>query len=669
MFGDVAVVFHPEDTRYDRLRGQTVEIPLSGTRIPLLTHPSVERGFGTGMLKVTPAHDANDWEIAQGLGAGAPVEAPDILTDEGRMADVPRVPAEFRGLDRFEARSRIVRRLEEAGLLVKAEAHHHAVRHCYRCGTVVEPRLSDQWFVRMKPLADRALAEYRNGRLRLIPERWGAVYERWLSEIRDWNISRQIWFGHRIPAWYCAGGHITVAESDATSCGTCGGAVRQDDDVLDTWFSSGLWPFATLGWPEETPDLARFYPGHTLVTAPDIIFFWVARMVMLGYHFRGERPFETVLLNGVVRDAQRRRMSKSAGNGIDPVQVIRGFGADALRFTVVAGAPVGTDLLLDHRDLEGTFAPGRNFANKLWNAGRFILSHVGEGPPVEEVPNDRLELADRWILSRCHHTIAAATEAYERFRVNDAANEIYQFVWHDLADWYLEQSKPRLTGGQSGGDVARRILRHAFGIALRLLHPVMPFITETLWAHLPQPAGASPELLVRADWPSVDRALIDAAAEGRFGRVQALVTAVRTIRAEYGVDPGRSVRVTVEPSGREASDAFRTEQRTIQHLARISHLSIDGGQPAEVGAHAVLDDGSTVFVPLGDAIDLAQECSRLRRDLERLEHQLRGLADKLANPQFLSRAPAEVVERERAKEQLWREQRDALTAKVRALGC
>ena len=674
MFGDVAVVYHPGDQRYHGLDGQTVQIPLSGTVIPVKTHPAVERDFGTGMLKVTPAHDANDFEIAGGLQTPPTSSGPDapvILTEDGRMADVPRVPVEFRGLDRFEARKRIVQRLEAAGHLAKVEAHRHAVRHCYRCRTVVEPRLSDQWFVRMKPMADRALAEYRRGRLRLIPERWGAVYQRWLSEIRDWNISRQIWFGHRIPAWYCDGGHITVAEVDPSACGTCGRPVRQDDDVLDTWFSSGLWPFATLGWPEHTRDLERFYPGHTLVTGPDIIFFWVARMVMLGYHFNGERPFETVLLNGIVRDAQHRRMSKSVGNGIDPVQVISAYGADALRFTVVAAAPVGTDIILDHQDLETTFAPGRNFANKLWNAGRFILSHVdGASPPAPDHLTGP-ELADRWVLSRCQRVVAAVTEACERFRVNDAATEIYQFVWHDLADWYVEQVKPRLTGSRPGGDVARRILAQVFETALRLLHPVMPFVTEELWQHLPRRADRTDHagLLAQAAWPAADPGLIDPEAEQRFAQVQALVKAVRAIRAEYGVDPGRSVRAAVEPVSPAASAAFAAERQTIEHLAKISRLAINGAQPVEVGAHAVLDDGSTVFVPMGDAIDVARECDRLGREGERLERQLEGLAAKLANPQFVSRAPAEVVERERAKESAWREQHQALAAKLRSLGC
>jgi valyl-tRNA synthetase len=610
-----------------------------------------------------------------------------------------RVPAELEGVDRTAARERVVALLRQQGLLEKIEPHHHAVRRCYRCGTLVEPRLSDQWFVKMQPLAQRALREFRRGRLSFVPERWGGVYENWLTQIRDWNISRQIWFGHRIPAWYCPDGHITVSQTDPTACGTCGQPVRQDDDVLDTWFSSGLWPFATLGWPRQTEDLKRFYPGSTLVTGPDIIFFWVARMVMLGYHFLDERPFETVVFTGIVRDAQHRKMSKSAGNGIDPLEVIQRFGADALRFTVVAAAPLGTDILLDPKDLETSFAPGRNFANKLWNAGRLILPHLGgkagrrEGgknggetpdsltalppyrhtalPPSRLPAPAQLELADRWILSRTQRAVAATTEALERFRLSDAANAAYHFVWDEVADWYLEQVKPRLYGQAPGGDTAREVLGYVFETALRLLHPVMPFITEQLWGHLPE---AREPLLAAAAWPTARAELLDPLAEERFGRVQALVTAVRSVRAEYGVHPSRTVRAVVQAASPAAGEAFRAERQTIERLAKLASLTLDGqaagtATAEEPGAHAVLADGSSVFVPLADAIDVRKECERLGRERERLDRQLEAQAAKLANPQFIGRAPADVVERERTKERSWREQRDALAAKLSSLGC
>ena len=667
MFGDVAVVYHPEDERYAGLAGRTVAIPLSGVRIPVATSSVVEREFGTGLLKVTPAHDANDYEIARMLDPDG--ERPGIMTPDATMADVERVPADLRGLDRYAARRRIVEQLEAAGQLAKAEPHRHSIRHCYRCDTVVEPRLSDQWFVRMRPLAERALTGYRAGEVRFVPERWGAVFEHWLTEIRDWNISRQLWWGHRIPAWYCDAdgcGHITVAEAAPPACERCGAAVRQDEDVLDTWFSSWLWPFATLGWPEQTDDLARFYPGHTLVTAPDIIFFWVARMIMGGYHFLGARPFATVFLNGIVRDTNHAKMSKSRGNGIDPLDVVRGYGADALRYTVLAGSAIGTDVILDPADLETSFAAGRNFANKLWNVGRFILTNL-PGPTLDTSSLDpqQFELADRWILSRCQSAVAETTEALERFRLNDAVGTLYHFVWDELADWYVEQVKPRLYGDVHGGDVARAILAHVFETVLRLLHPAMPFVTEELWGALP---GEREPVLAGAGWPRPDAALRDPEAEAEFALVREVVGAVRNIRAEYGVAPGHAVRTFVQPATLAATEACNAEQRTIERLARIDGLTL-GAPPSGVGAHAVLTDGSAVFVPLGDAIDVERECARLRDEVARLDTQLAAVARTLDNARFLAKAPADVVARERAKESSWREQRATLVEKLRVLGC
>jgi len=519
----------------------------------------------------------------------------------------------------------------------------------------------------MRPLAEPALEAYRASKLTFVPERWGKVYENWLTGIRDWNISRQLWWGHRIPAWYCENcDHITVAMEDPDRCEACGGPIRQDEDVLDTWFSSWLWPFATLGWPAQTPDLDRFYPGHTLVTGPDIIFFWVARMVMAGYHFVGDRPFSTVYLNGIVRDPQHRAFSKSLGNGIDPFDVVERYGADALRFTIVAGAAAGTDVIMDRTQMDSTFAAGRNFANKLWNAGRLILQNVTVAPPsIAELDPARFELADRWILSRCQRVTAEATGALTRFRLNDAANLVYHFVWDELADWYLEQVKPRLYGTGAESHVARGILIDVFQTALRLLHPVMPFITEELWGHLP---GDRRGLLASATWPRADDALLDEEAEHQFSLVQAVVGAVRTIRAEYHVPPGATLSTAVAPASPAALQGLNAEQQTIQRLAKLSELTVV--EAAEgVGGHAVLPDGSAVFVPLGEAIDVQQECERLRAELQRLDAQLERVSKKLTNEQFVSRAPADVVQRERDKEQTWREQRETLAAKLGALGC
>ena len=663
IFADVALVFHPEDERYTPLQGREVAIPLTGLPIPIRTHTLVERAFGTGMLKVTPAHDANDFEIANALWEHP--ERPDVMTDDARMADVDRVPPALRGLSVADARRQTVALLEAAGQLARVEPHRHAVRHCYRCHTVVEPRLSDQWFVTMKPLAAPALDAWRRGDLTFVPERWGAVYERWLTEIRDWNISRQLWWGHRIPAWYCdACDHISVAESAPDACAACGGPVRQDEDVLDTWFSSWLWPFATLGWPARTEDLARYYPGHTLVTGPDIIFFWVARMVMAGYHFAGAPPFHTVFLNGIVRDTRHQKMSKSRGNGIDPLVVVREYGADALRYTMVAGSAIGTDVILDPHDLETSFGPGRNFANKLWNVGRFIVSHLdGPTPAPASLDPATLELADRWILSRAQRVVADVSDALERFRLNDAVTHVYRFLWDDLADWYVEQVKPRLYGDVPGGPVARAVLADVFGTALTLLHPIMPFVTEALWGQLPAGTGT---LLAAGAWPPNQPALVDPEAEDRFARVQALVVAIRQVRSEYGVAPGTPVRAVVQCATLDTREACNAEQRTIERLARVSPLTF-GTAPDEVGASGVLPDGSAVFVPLGDAIDVAHERRRLSQDLSRLDGQLSSQAAKLANTQFTSRAPAEVVARERDKEQSWREQRATVAQKLQAL--
>jgi valyl-tRNA synthetase len=474
--------------------------------------------------------------------------------------------------------------------------------------------------------------------------------------------------------WYCeAPGclHTIVSRTDLSACPHCGGAVRQDDDVLDTWFSSWLVPFTSLGWPRRTQDLAAFYPGDALVTAPEILFFWVSRMVMAGIEFMGRPPFHTVYLHGTVRDTQHRKMSKSLGNGIDPLEVVRLYGADALRYTVVSGMSVGTDLILDPEDLETSFAPGRNFANKLWNMGRFLLGNLDgpvrplAGSAADVVRRDELCLADRWIIARCDATVVAATDAYERFRLNDAAAAVYRFLWSDLADWYLEQIKPRLYGDVPGGDVARAVAAQVFEVALRLLHPVMPFVTEALWTRLPgRAAGAS---LVRAPWPSPDARAADDEALRAFGLVQEIVAAVRAVRADYGVQPGQTVRVLVK-AGAAARRAIDAERATILRLARVSELGY--GEPAgEAGGNAVLPDGTAVFVALGDAIDLERECGRLRTEATRLRELAAAQERKLGNEQFVARAPAEVVARERDKLAAWGEQAAALDAKRGMLGC
>jgi len=668
MLGDTGVAVHPEDERYRHLVGRELLLPVVDRRVPIVADDAVDPAFGSGAVKVTPAHDPADFEI----GRRHALPSIDVMTPDARISLA--APERFQGLDRFEARTRVVAEFEAAGLLEKVEPHRHAVGHCYRCNTVIEPRLSEQWFVRMEPLARPALAKYRDGTLHFIPERRGDDYTQWLEGIRDWCISRQLWWGHRIPVWYCQSdrcARITVSRTDVEACPACGGPVRQDEDVLDTWFSSWLVPFSSLGWPDRTPDLATYYPGHTLVSAPEILFFWVARMIMSGLYFMGEVPYTHMYLHGTVRDTQHRKMSKSLGNGIDPLEVVECYGADALRYSLVSGMSVGTDVILDPNDLEASFAAGRNFANKLWNAGRFILSNLERAPrPLAGAPRavrrDELTLADRWIIARCEATVRDATEAYEKFRLNEAANAVYRFLWSDLADWYIEQIKPRLYGDVPGGDVARAVATQTFDVALRLLHPVMPFVTEALWRRFPgRPAHASISV---APWPRPDGRAVDAAALADFGLVQQVVGAIRGIRAEYGVQPGQTVRAYVTAEGRGAAAVLERERSTIVRLAKLSELIV--GESAErVGGNAILPDGTAVFVPLGDAIDVGRECSRLGAESERLAGLVASQEKKLGNQQFVSRAPADVVAREREKLTAWTEQRQVLIRKRELLGC
>ena len=662
MLGDTAIAVHPTDERYRALVGTQVRLPLTDRLIPIVGDDAVDAAFGSGAVKVTPAHDPTDFEIGRRHG----LETIDVMTDTATMSDA--APERFRGLDRFVARKRVVAEFEALGLLEGIEKHRNAVGRCYRCDTVVEPKLSDQWFVRMAPLAAPALQAYRDGTLKFIPEYQGENYATWMENIRDWCISRQLWWGHRIPVWYCDPcGSTVVARDDQSACAKCGGPLRQDEDVLDTWFSSWLVPFSSLGWPDQTADLAAFYPGTTMVTAPEILFFWVARMIMAGIEFMGEVPFTTIYLHGTVRDTQHRKMSKSLGNGIDPLEVINRFGADALRYTVVSGMSVGTDLILDPADLDTSFASGRHFANKLWNIGRFLLGHLEAGAaPLATIDRDALTLADRWILSRAHETIRITTQHNERFRLNEAAAAVYHFLWSDLADWYLEQVKPRLYGTQPGGEVARAVAAHVFDIALRLLHPVMPFITETLWQRLPNHA---PDASISvAAWPVSGDAPADVGVATDFAAVQAIVTAVRVLRAEYGVAPGQSVHVTVSDASKPALRALAAEAETIRRLAKIETLEV-GASSSGPGATKVLDDGTVITVPLGDLVDLDKECARLGAEASKLDELVVAQERKLGNEQFVARAPAAVIDKEREKLAAWRTQAESLREKRRSLGC
>jgi valyl-tRNA synthetase len=681
MLGDVALAVNPNDERYASLIGTTALLPIAELEIPIIADDYADPAFGTGVVKITPAHDANDFEVGRRHDLPMPV----IMTAEGNLGNVTdageRVPPELRGIDRFEAREIIVTMLKARGALVKVEPHQHAVRHCYRCGTVVEPRLSDQWFVRMSELAAPALEGVRSGRIRVLPERWEAVYVNWLEGIRDWNISRQLWWGHRIPVWYCEkNGCVTVSREDVTECGTCGGAVRQDEDVLDTWFSSWLWPFSTLGWPDKSAaDLKAFYPTDDLITAPEILFFWVARMVMAGYAFMGDAPFHTIYLHGTVRDTEHVKMSKSLGNGIDPLDVVRLYGADALRYTVIAGMGLGADLVLDPRDLERSFAPGRNFATKLWNIGRFLLTKVGDEPvaSIADIEDSRLARADRWVIGRLNAAIAecnsgfgparpasatwGASDLRAGMRLNEYAETARRFVWNELADWYLESVKSRIAADGDDRDVARAVLVHVFDGALRLLHPVIPFITEALWQRLPDRDSRDSDLLCTAAWPdpTTERAGAD-----EFERVRECVDALRAMRAEYAVPPGRMVHAVIVST--PTPELYATEAPLIGQLARAT-LTIEGRVDGPA-MHALLPDGSDLVLSLGGLVDIEQERRKLGTELSQLETQLGALRGRLANESFTARAPAHIVEAERTKEFEWAARVDGLRKKIHSLG-
>ncbi len=667
MLGDTGVAVNPKDERYTGLVGAEVELPLTGRTIPVVADPFVDPEFGSGMVKVTPAHDPNDFEMAQRTG----LEPIDVMNPDATMNE--NVPETFRGMDRFDARKAVIEALEAQGLSAGSDAHAHSIPKCYRCHTVVEPRLSEQWFVRMAPLAEPALEASRNGTINFTPVHWKKVYERWMENIRDWCISRQLWWGHRIPVWYCGGcGETIVVREDPTECPSCGSLdLEQDPDVLDTWFSSWLWPFSTLGWPDETEDVKAFYPTHVLSTAPEILFFWVARMIMAGYEFMGEAPFTEVYLHGTVRDGQGRKMSKSLGNGIDPLEVVDLFGADALRFTLLSAAAVGTDIQLDHEDLEGTFSPGRNFANKVWNAGRFTLMSLGDEPvgSLAEV-GDGLQLADRWILSRLDRTVEKVTEDLERFRLHEVADALYHFLWGEFADWYLELVKPRLRDDApvESREAARVTLVAVLDGICRLLHPLMPFVTSAIWDRLPTPdRTARPEALMVAPWPTPDAARRDEAAEAAMADLQELIVQVRSLRKEYNVPEGQRVGVVLT-SAPEAFAAMVEDQReAVERLARVEDVRIGADENAGAGAHAVLKNGTEVFVPLEGVIDVVKERERLQTEIERLGDQVKGARRKLENEKFVSRAPEDVVTRERAKADSFAEQMEKLDVKLRGL--
>jgi valyl-tRNA synthetase len=655
MLGDTAVAVHPKDPRYTALVGKGVVLPILGRPMRIIADDYVDTTFGTGALKVTPGHDPNDFLLGERHG----LPRVNILEPDGRLNGNA---GPYAGRPAIEAREDIVRRLRAEGLIEKTEPLPHSVGHCHRCRTIIEPLLSTQWFVKMAPLAAPAIEAARAGRLRFYPERWEKVFLHWLENIRDWCISRQLWWGHRIPVWTCACGEIVVARSAPGRCPACGGtALVQDEDVLDTWFSSWLWPFSTFGWPDRTEDLARFYPSTVLVTGPDIIFFWVARMVMAGFEFMGGLPFRDVHLHGIVRDEIGRRMSKSLGNSPDPIAIMQSYGADALRFTMLHLTPLGGDVLFNEEKVD----LGRNFANKIWNASRFVLMNLGADGPAA-VRADRapagLETADRWILSRLERTREAATRAIDEYRMNDAAHELHAFFWRDLCDWYLEMAKPRLAAGapDEAARAARRTLLEVLETALHLLHPLMPFVTEEIWS---QVRGERP-LLATSAWPAPRPEALDEAAEREIEDLQAVVVLLRNIRAEMGLPPSKVARAVIraaEPARFEAGTA------AIEFLARVELAGISPAAAKPRFAGSGIAAGAEVYMDLEGLIDVEAEGRRLSKEIERLSRLVETSKVRLGDGAFLAKAKEEVVARERARLAEMEETRGKLERHLEAL--
>ncbi len=650
MLGDTAVAVHPDDERYTHLHGKRVLLPLQNRWIPVITDERVEREFGTGAVKVTPAHDPVDFELGKLHG----LEQVIVIDGSGKMTEA--AGPDFKGLDRFACRSRVVEKLRDAGLLVTIEDHELSVGHCYRCKTIIEPHLSWQWFVRIKPLAEEAIRVVENGTVQFIPGNWAKTYFEWMYNIHDWCISRQLWWGHRIPAWYCRDcRHVMVAKDAPVSCEKCGGPVVQDEDVLDTWFSSALWPFGTLGWPDKTEDLEAFYPTDLMSTGFDIIFFWVARMIMMGLKFMGRIPFRHVFINGLVRDLKRRKMSKSEGNIIDPQEMIDKYGTDALRFTLAALAVPGMDLALSEERMAGYQA----FANKIWNASRFVLMNLGEGPL--EVRDSEMTLADRWIRSRLADVTARFAQSLEEYKFYEAADIIYHFIWHEFCDWYIEFAK---VGLREGNTTTAAVLADGLDRILKLLHPLMPFITEEIWQHLP---GAGPSICV-APFPEVREDWKDGPAEKEMALLQQAITEARTIRTENKIPPKEKVELWVKSHDGAAAEVLAGQAKSVQALAGVSKVSFMAEFPAGEKILKGVAGPFDLAIPPVAAVDMAQERERLERELTKIEADVAKLESKLANDDFLAKAPRPIVEENRTRLQGFKERREKIRANLAGSG-
>lgn len=633
MLGDTAVAVNPDDERYKDVVGKMLKLPLTDREIPIIADDYVEMDFGTGMVKITPAHDPNDFEV----GLRHNLEIIKTLTDDAHMtADCGK----YAGMDRYAARKAMLKDLEEGGYLVRTEDYKHNVGTCYRCGTTVEPMVSKQWFVKMEPLAKPAIEAVREQKVKFVPERFDKTYYHWMENIKDWCISRQLWWGHRIPAYYCADcGEVVVSKTAVHTCPKCGGAMRQDEDTLDTWFSSALWPFSTLGWPDENAqDFKYFFPTSTLVTGYDIIFFWVARMIFSSLEHTGEVPFDTVLIHGLVRDAQGRKMSKSLGNGIDPLEVIAEYGADALRFTLVTGSTPGNDTRYSEEKVKSS----RNFANKLWNAARFVMMNLRDG--METGLPEELDLSDRWVLSSLNSVIKDVTENIKNYDLGLAAQKVYDFIWDVYCDWYIEIAKLRLNSGdEKQADNARRVLVYVLSEALKLLHPFMPFITEEIYRALP----GSGESIMVSDWPVYCEELHFAQDEEGFTNLVALIKAIRAVRAEMGVHPAKKTRLFIET---KHADDFNKGEAYLSKFAFANEITIGAAFEGDAAGNVqVVTDAARAFIPMMELVDKEKELARLNKELAGCEKDIAALSGKLNNPGFVAKAPAAVVEGERVK--------------------
>ncbi|KIL40328.1 valine--tRNA ligase [Gordoniibacillus kamchatkensis] len=659
MLGDTAVAVHPQDERYKHLIGKTLVLPVVGREIPIIGDEYVEKEFGSGAVKITPAHDPNDFEV------GRRHDLPQILVmDESGTMNENAGP--YQGLDRFECRKKLVADLKEQGVLLKIEEHTHQVGHSERTGAVVEPYLSTQWFVKMKPLAERAIEAQKSGKgTNFVPDRFEKIYLNWIENVRDWCISRQLWWGHRIPAWYCEDcGEPTVSREDAAKCAHCGSdKLVQDNDVLDTWFSSALWPFSTLGWPDAgSEDLKRYYPTNLLVTGYDIIYFWVARMIFTALEFTGEIPFKDVLIHGLVRDAEGRKMSKSLGNGVDPLEVIDKYGADAMRFMISTGSTPGQDLRFRWERVE----QARNFANKIWNASRFVLMNL-EGfdlaqDGLERLGSfERLSTADRWILHRLNETIRDVTRLIDSYEFGETGRLLYNFIWDDLCDWYIEFAKLSLYGGSAAEKKqTQAVLAYVLDKTMKLIHPFMPFLSEEIWQHLPHEG----ETIVLAAWPKADAKWEAPQAVREMELLMELIRAVRNIRAEVNVPMSKKVELLVKPSTDDALRILARNEEYVQRFAGTSKLVIDSALAAPDKAMTAVVTGAELFLPLAGLIDISQEVARLEKELQTLNGEVERIEKKLANEGFVAKAPQKVIDEEKAKLADYADKRDKVIARI-----